>query len=302
MGRLMQAAVVGVLVGWGVTEVLGIAGSLGSTSLGRDAKSGLYVGIFGLIFGGALVCSDWVRAGDWDGAGKRLGQVAVPLAAASFVAGFLAQVIYAGIIEGLTLQERFELTANSGTLYLARMIAWGLFGAGIGCAIGLVNKSREQTINAGIGGLVGGAVGGLAFEFAAAHIESASGSILRLIGLMAIGVLVAVGMQFVEAARREAWLEITGGGMAGKEFILYHERTHIGSSPDCEIYLLKDPAVEKFHALIESANGRRTITALGDAVVSVNGQTTRSAALGSGDAIQIGNTTIRFSERSADGV
>jgi len=299
LGRLIADAMVGVLLGWGFTEIIGIAGSPASTSFGSDAKSGAYFGLFGVIFGSAIVCSDWVRAGDWDGAGRRLRQVAIPLFAASFVAGFVAEVIYSGIIEGLTLQERLELTPNSGTLYLARMIGWGLFGAGVGAAIGLVNRSRTQAINAGLGGLAGGAAGGLAFEFAGAHLESVGDGTLRLIGLMAIGLLVAVGMRFVETARREAWLEITGGGMAGKEFILYHERTQLGSSPDCEIYLLKDPSIEKFHAMIESKEGRRTLTTLGDAVVAVNGQPTRTASLRSHDTIQIGNTTIRFSERTA---
>ena len=112
----------------------------------------------------------------------------------------------------------------------------------------------------------------------------------RLLGLLAVGALIAVAMRAVETARREAWLQVLAGGMAGKETatsILYHAITRIGSSPECEIFLLKDPSVAKVHAQIEDRGTQRILTAMQGSPVLLNQVPVASQVLRSGDQLQL---------------
>ena len=54
----------------------------------------------------------------------------------------------------------------------------------------------------------------------------------------------------VESLTKDAWLLMIVGPLKGKQFIVYKNPTRIGSSPKCEIYLFKDPAIDPFHATI----------------------------------------------------
>jgi len=296
------AAAIGILIGWALSEIVGISDSiienatadaiLGKISEGEYQHrirmgSGVWTGIIGLAFGIVCFCFDRVMSGAWEEAGRRAARAAIPLFVAGFASGYLAQWIYAGMAPDLG-------ESGEGKAYLARAIGWAIFGGGIGLAIGLIDKSRQRAINGLLGGLAGGAVGGIVFEYLGRSGTFGEGG-SRFFGLLAVGLGIALAIRLVEAARREAWLRIVAGGMSGKEFIVYHEVTRIGASPECEIFLLKDPAVEKLHAQVLDRDGRRTLTALGP--VTVNGTPVREKQLQSGDQIQIGATTISYSER-----
>src|SRR5947209_3761220 len=218
------AAGVGVLLAWAINEIFGIADIVATSKTGSDAVMGLYSAIVGVAFGGAVLVFDRAVAGAWGTAGRRLGRASGPLAGVGFAAGFLANVIYLQIVQSvLTDAERtLSLSANDVRFYIARALGWAIFGAGIGAAIGFVDKSHRRSINGAIGGALGGAAGGLVFQFAAANLNS-SATLARLLGLIGVGGLIAVATRAVEAARREAWLGVVAGGMAGKEFILYHD-------------------------------------------------------------------------------
>jgi pSer/pThr/pTyr-binding forkhead associated (FHA) protein len=86
--------------------------------------------------------------------------------------------------------------------------------------------------------------------------------------------------------------------MAGKEFILYHAVTRLGSSPDCEIFLLKDPSVEKLHAEIQDDGTRRVLTAAPGTEVLVNEAQVVRQVLRHGDCLRLGGTVIGYSERA----
>ena len=176
------------------------------------------------------------------------------------------------------------------------MVGWGIFGLGAGLAVGLIERSQQKTINGAVGGAIGGALGGALFHWMS--IETEDDVLSRLLGLLAVGVLVALAIRLVETARREAWLSVVAGGMAGKEFIIYHQLTRIGASPDCEIFLLKDPAVSKVHAQIEDRGVQRILTTGLGATTLVNGAPINAHTLRHGDQIQIGNTVIAYAERA----
>jgi len=293
------AAATGVLLAWAVTELLGIADVRATSKLGADAATGLWTGVIGVVFGGALLTFDSAVGGAWDVAARRFAAAAVPMFGAGFIAGLAANALYLQIVQS-ALEHALAgegISANSATFYLARGVGWALFGAGVGITIGLLGRSRQRAINGALGGALGGAAGGLLFQYVAVN-AGTSDSTSRLIGLVGIGALIALATRAVETARREAWLQVRSGGMIGKEFILYHAITRLGSSPDCEIFLLKAPSVAKLHAQIADDGDRRVLTAMPGAVVHVNGTQVATQPLRNGDQLQIGSTTVSYSERA----
>ena len=85
-----------------------------------------------------------------------------------------------------------------------------------------------------------------------------------------------------------------GGGRAGESFRPSGERTRIGRSPDCDIFL-DDVTVSRNHAVLVHRNGRYYVEDQG----SLNGtfvNRTRidSAALSEGDEVQIGKYRMTF--------
>lgn len=289
------AAAAGVFVGWLLGELLIIPSYEKQDSVaGAHFMSGLWVGVVGATLGGALLTYDRAFAGAWEDAGRRFAAALVPMAIVGFISGYLANVLYVEIMK----QADFEdvISGNSFVVYLARSVGWAIFGIGIGGTVGLLAKSRDRAINGAIGGAIGGAVGGLIFQFVASKMQTGQGT-ARLLGLAAVGLLIAYAMRMVEKVRRDAWLHITAGGMAGKEFVIYHDSTRIGSSPDCEIFLLKDPAISPFHARLDDVGGQRTLVAVGDSPVYINEVLIQSQVLRSGDSLRLGQTVIAYSER-----
>jgi hypothetical protein len=292
----LTAAGVGVLAGWAVTQALGVADIAATSSVGIDAATGLWTAIIAVLLGGSLLAFDRAVAGAWAAAWGRVASAALPLAAIGFAAGFAANALYLQILSSVLEGGDFS-SFDDARFYLARAAGWAIFGAGVGTAIGFADGSRQRALNGAIGGTIGGALGGLAFQYANLHV-SASESSSRLIGLAAVGGLIAVATRAVETARREAWLQIVGGGMRGKEFILYHDVTRLGSSPECEVFLLKDPGVAHEHARISLDGGRRLLTVAPEETVLVNGAPVVRHVLRTGDRLQIGHTLIDYSERA----
>ncbi len=296
---LLLAAAIGVVLAWGVTEAFGIADIHAESKAGSDAVAGLWTAIVGVMFGGTLLGFDSAVGGVWDVAGRRFLKAALPMFGAGFAAGYLGNVIFLQIVQGVAEEalRGVSVTDNDIRLYLARGLGWALFGCGIGGTIGLLNRSRRHAVNGALGGALGGAAGGLVFQFLEANL-SASAATSRLLGLVSIGALIALATRAIETARREAWLRVLSGGMAGKEFILYHAVTRLGSAPECEIFLLKDPAVAKVHAQIEDRGTQRTLTATPGEPVFVNQTPVDARVLCNGDQVQVGNTVLGYSERA----
>jgi pSer/pThr/pTyr-binding forkhead associated (FHA) protein len=87
--------------------------------------------------------------------------------------------------------------------------------------------------------------------------------------------------------------------IAGKQFILYKDATYIGSSPQCEIYLFKDPTISPRHAALHRRGNGFDLEDLGSASKTfVNGAPVARTRLKRGDQIQIGSTVLLFQERA----
>jgi hypothetical protein len=86
----------------------------------------------------------------------------------------------------------------------------------------------------------------------------------------------------------------TGGGRAGESFTPNADRTTIGRSPDCGVFL-DDVTVSRRHAALIRRDGRWLIEDLGSLNGTfVNRRRVESAALEDGDEIQIGKYRLTF--------
>jgi hypothetical protein len=86
----------------------------------------------------------------------------------------------------------------------------------------------------------------------------------------------------------------SGGGRAGEHFIPQVERTTIGRSPDCDIFL-DDVTVSRHHAVLRRTDDRFTIEDQGSLNGTfVNRRRIETADLADGDELQIGKYRLTF--------
>ncbi len=101
----------------------------------------------------------------------------------------------------------------------------------------------------------------------------------------------------VEGVEGPALVVRSGGGRSGEVFPLRGQRTTVGRSPDCDIFL-DDVTVSRTHAVITEEAGRFVIEDLG----SLNGtflnrQRIEQAPLTDDDEVQIGKYRLVFLAR-----
>lgn len=224
---------------------------------------------------------------------------------AAAISGLAGAVLgLAGGAAAALLSDRIAAWAGAvseGQVYWIRNLAthaavWGTLGLFLGLGSGLVMRNARKVSIGLVGGLLGGVIGGVLFDPVRSLTHDAQ--ISRLIALIAIGVVAGLCTGWIEDAAKSGWLKVTSGIIAGKQFILYRNPTYIGSSPDCQIYLFKDPKVGKRHAAIHLAPAGIEIEDLPLGVATlVNGKPITRARIKNGDTIEIGATSFRFQEK-----
>lgn len=235
-----------------------------------------------------LSIGDSVMSRNWTGA-LICGSVALTL-------GLLGSGVVSLFINKIYQSLGGGGAASFGWQMVARAIGWSLLGAFMTIAPGAVLRNAKR-LGIGIaGGLIGGLVGGALFDPLSALTHNVVVS--RFVAIMAIGVLAGVGTGVIENAAKSGWLKVVAGLIAGKQFVLYRNPTIIGSSPQCEIYLFKDPQVGPRHAAIHVVGRSFEIEALHHATGTfVNGQPISKTRLRQGDQVQIGGTAFVFQEK-----
>jgi hypothetical protein len=178
---------------------------------------------------------------------------------------------------------------------LARMLAWGVLGLFLTIGPGVLLRNPRKLLIGAAGGLIGGLLGGMLFD----PIGLIAGAQMsRLIALMAIGSLAGVATGLIENVAKTGWLRVTRGFIAGKQFILYRNPTYIGSAPESQIYLFRDPQVGRRHAALHLVPGGVELEDLPlGSETRVNGNRIARVHLRNGDQIQIGASTFLFQEK-----
>src|SRR5436190_16677343 len=98
----------------------------------------------------------------------------------------------------------------------------------------------------------------------------------------------------VEGLEGPALVVRSGGGRAGESFRPTRERTRIGRSPDCEIFL-DDVTVSRNHAVLVERDGQFFVEDQGSLNGTfVNRRRIDSAQLAEGDEVQIGKYRMTF--------
>jgi Inner membrane component of T3SS, cytoplasmic domain len=210
----------------------------------------------------------------------------------SFVFYFVANGIYHIGLRFL-YDEGTRWTADNPLYWIVRAIAWSVFGVTGGVVYGITGQSAKKCGYGVMGGMIGAAVGGLVFD--PVCMLTAGGAASRCLGLMVMGGSTGAAIGLVESALKDRWLYVSGGPLAGKQFILYKPQTHIGGDQANEIYLFKDTSIQPLHAVIELHAGRAVLTARGSTFIS--GQPVTERSLKNGDLIQIGRYTFNYQEK-----
>ncbi len=283
---LGAAGLLGAVLGWGLCEPGFV-----------DARTGFRWGNFWMI--PAIITFMCIGFGITESLVERSsrkallrGLLALPLGVVlGFVFEFVANIIY-NIGLGLCAQAGV-LSFHNPAAWIARGIAWAVFGAAGGVVYGIVGQSMKKAKYGVIGGLVGAGIGGMIFD--PISMAARGASLSRAVGFALVGLATGVAMGLVESALKDRWLYVTAGPLAGKQFILYKSLTTLGSEQQADIYLFKDANILPQHAAIAITGSRVQLKALG--AVYVGGGPVQTRVLQDGDLLQIGRYAFRYKER-----
>ena len=281
------------------------------------AGASVLSGVFGFAIVGACIAGLIAAADGLMSRNLRRGFLSAACGVGIAIGGGLVGLIPGGIVLALgmsliTAMSDGLWTSDSVTgvslliLIVSRSLTWGILGLTVGLGQGAAMRSKKLFVNGLLGGMLGGLLGGIFFEplikaFANTDIGGQA-MISRMIGFSIIGASAGFMIGLVEHLAKDAWLLMRAGPLAGKQFIIYKSPTTLGSSPKCEVYLFKDPAVEPRHALIRKVGSRHEIEDMGTpSGTLINGQPVRRQTLREGDQIVIGKTLLEFAERSRGG-
>jgi hypothetical protein len=256
-------------------------------------QAALYYSVMAAIFVLFLTALQGIDEGSPEKAVRMFGTALVPALVLGAMMGVVGQWLYTELSD----------LRNSDGFDWVRGVSWVSIALAIGVSIGVGFRSVQKGVNAVIGGAVGGFVGGAVFNmiYNATASGDDTGTLSRLIGFAVIGVLVGAGIGLADAVRKNLWLQIATGGMAGKQFIVYQQNAVLGSSSSADITLIKDPEIAGMHVRLNQKSGGTTFEVLpGASDVLLNGEAARSGRLSDGVLLQVGGTVLQFGEKNVE--
>ena len=225
-----------------------------------------------------------------------------------FVGGFIATIpsglIYQ-MINAIAVQDAYEATGivlSPGDFFLqmcGRGIAWCIAGMAMGLGQGIAMRSKRLLLYGFLGGLIGGLIGGLLFDpidILILGIDKPSSHWSRFVGFTTIGLCVGLMIGLVEFMARDAWLRMTEGPLAGKEFLFFKDTMIVGSSPKSDIYLFNDDKVLPHHATLRAMGEQCELesTDSNRPVLLNERPILKSTRIRNGDRITLGRTSFVF--------
>ena len=299
---------VGGLLGWACLEPFFDDNEMAEESTAQMAAALLLFPVVaacvGLFLGAAegVMCRNPIRAVISGAVGLGVG----------FGGGLIA-LIPTGIVFSImsTLALSFDENLQPGEkptgmalliLIMGRAMAWAIISIPAGIGQGIAIKEKKVVLNGLLGAVMGGFIGGMAFDPISLVLVTADGQATysRGAGFAVIGCVVGLLIGLVEGWTKNAWLLMRKGPLAGKQFIMFKDTTVLGSSPKAEIYLFKDDAIEPKHAVIYNRGGRFEIEDCGTPDGTyVNGVAIKRTYLKPGDQIVMGKTVLEFALRES---
>ncbi|MDP1716113.1 MAG: FHA domain-containing protein [Anaerolineales bacterium] len=204
--------------------------------------------------------------------------------------------LVAGAI-GLPLSEYLFQAVGAG--FLGRALGWGVFGLLLGLAEGVVGKS--QAWKGMLGGLIGGAFGGVLLESAPNWLGNPLSG--KAAGLVLLGASVSAFISLIVVLLSRAWLEVISGKLKGTEFILDKfmkaggPSIAIGSSALKSEIVLPDPDIAPQHAMLNGDGMRFFLKDMSLAGTYINGKKIERTQLSNGQMIRMGNTEMIYHEK-----
>jgi hypothetical protein len=294
------AALIGWGIGWALTQPGGLLGVTANRLL-QNVILGLTLGLFVAFALGTV-----------DGVSKLPGSHYGRIMIRSGLTGVLGGV---GAALGAALGYLLVRWSQSE---FAVVGGWAFTGLLIGWAVGVFDLmgsrqsgdrsggGRRKVRNALVGGISGGALGGVLYVLAGRVLPALFPDKTRedLLsptswGFVALGACVGLCVGLAQVVLKEAWIRVESGRRAGRELILCKDEITIGRSESCDVGLFGDAGVERVHARITYRDacyvlcdaGTQGGTYLNDRRLAA------PAALSSGDLIRVGDCFLRFRER-----
>jgi hypothetical protein len=259
-----------------------------------------------VLVGMALVIGDTLQSSSTSKMGQRIGIGIGVALVGGLLLGMVANLLYTSGIERIfddLLASGLDVTDDEffdelfRRNHLNRGIAWSFIGLAAGLTVGVASLLPKRILITSGGGLVGGFLGGFLFDFMPGEASA------QILGLLVTGFAIGGSIALSEEAVKTAWIEITHGGMAGKQFILYKKNISLGSSPSADITLIKDSAMPAIAATMERQGTQMVITVVDpQSPIFVNGQEAGRSPLRDGDTVSLGATGIRYRERGKKAV
>ena len=257
----------------------------------------LFYGSGGLFIGACLSLAEPFVERNWAGA-----TINGTVGAAIGLAGGVAVALFIDRIYRLVVGNEVGEVSNTQNM-IAHGVQWGVLGLFLSLGPGLMLRNAKRLVIGLIGGCIGGVIGGLLFvpleQFGKQTLLLEYSDLLsRLVGLVAIGLIAGLGTGLIENIAKNGWMKVTQGLIAGKQFVLYRNPTYVGSSPQCHIYLFKDPQVGRRHAAIHIMPAGFEIEDLPlGSPTFVNGTQITRMKLKNNDQIRVGSSVFTFQEK-----
>jgi hypothetical protein len=244
-----------------------------------------------------LVCRLPVRALLAGGVGMVVG----------LLGGLFMTLVAGAIYMPLNMMAQRLMSGGSGAAFgfllqvAGRGLAWMFAGTAMGLGQGIALRSKKLFVFGLLGGIVGGLMGGLLFDpidIVLLGVDKPSAHWSRFVGLGVIGASVGVMIGVVELLARDAWLRMTEGPLAGKEFLLFKDVLRIGSSSQSDVYLFNDELVASHHATLRAVGDEYELENHSNTQpVLINGRAIQRSRLRHGDQVTIGRTVFLFQRR-----
>jgi len=203
------------------------------------------------------------------------------------------------------------------TNMLMRSIGFGVAGAALGTAQGMVFRSSLRARWGAQGGAIGGLLAGFLFlpvswattQFFGMffNIDLAGGSMReflrmiqtgglgRAVAVILMGVFIGAAVSIVEDVSKKAWLTVVSGRMEGRQFILSKRVNTVGRSEFADVGIFGDKRIAPEHATIVADNGSWVLRDAGTPTGTfVNKRSVKTHVLSDGDVVQIGGVRMVF--------